>query len=334
MTLPLSVLDLAVVGASETSADAFGNTTRLAKAAEALGYARFWVAEHHNSPLVASTVPAVLLAHLGAQTSRIHLGSGGVMLNNHTPLQIAEQFAMLEALYPGRINLGLGRAPGTDSGTATALSGKNPALAVEDYPRSVVDLLGLLGDPRAETGVWDHMIATPMPTTAPAVILLGSSDYSARLAGSLGLPFAFANHFDTGGTLAALDTYRASFQPSDALDALDAPYAIVTANVLVADSDDEAEHLAGPGRLMLYGIRTGRFYPLLPPDEAAAHPAMPHARLMRSNRIVGARATVRAALDALVAATRADELMVACTAHSIDERMQTLASLAEIWREV
>ncbi len=325
---PLSVLDLAVVGGEETSSDALHNTARLAQHAEALGYTRFWVAEHHNAPFVASTAPAVLIAHLAAVTKRIHLGSGGVMLPNHSPLAVAEQFAMLEALHPGRIDLGIGRAPGTDPGTAAVLRRGSPVQAVEEFPQSLRDLMGLLGDPRAESGLWDRFIATPAPTTSPIVVLLGSSDYSARLAGELGLPFAYANHFDTGGTLLALDVYRDNFKPSELLDT---PYIIVTASVLLADSDNEARTLATPGQLMIYGIRTGRFVPLMSPQEAAAHPWLSAAQQMRSNRIVGAPATVVTQLDALVRDTQADEIMVTTMAHSIDERMRSLSLLAGAW---
>jgi luciferase family oxidoreductase group 1 len=325
---PLAVLDLAVVGGNETSADALANTTRLAQHAEALGYTRFWVAEHHNAPVVASTSPAVLIAHLAAVTRRMHIGSGGVMLPNHSALAVAEQFAMLEALHPGRIDLGIGRAPGTDPGTAAELRRGSPVQAVEEFPQSLQDLMGLLGDPRAANGLWDRFIATPAPTTAPLIVLLGSSDYSARMAGQLGLPFAFANHFDSGGTLMALDAYREAFKPSDVLDA---PYAIVTASVLAADSDEEARYLAGPGQLMVYGIRSGRFVPLMSPEEAAAHPWLPVAKQMRSNRILGAVSSVVTKLDALVRDTLADEIMVTTSAHSIDERMRTLSLLAQAW---
>ncbi len=326
--LPISVLDLSVVGDGETSAVALAHTTQLAQHAEALGYTRFWVAEHHNAPFVASTSPAVLIAHLAARTERIHLGSGGVMLNNHSPLLIAEQFAMLEALHPGRINLGIGRAPGTDQATAAVLSGRNPVEAVEDFPRSVVDLMGLLGDPRTDHGAWEHMIATPVLASVPIIVLLGSSDYSARLAAQLGLPFAFANHFDTGSTQHAAQIYRDNFQPSEALDA---PYLIVTASVLLADSDEEAAFLAAPGQLMIYGIRTGKFVPLHTPQDAALHPHLPAARAMRSNRIAGATTNVIDRLAQLARATSADELMVTCTAHSIAERKRSLRLLADAW---
>jgi len=326
--VPLSVLDLAVVNSGETSNQALANTTHLAQRAEALGYTRFWVAEHHNAPFLASTTPPVLIAHLAAMTSTIRIGSGGVMLPNHPPLVVAEQFAMLEALHPGRIDLGIGRAPGTDPATAAALRRTPAALAVEDFPQHIIDLLGLLGDPRTDTGMWDRFAATPALTTMPTLVLLGSSDYSAQLAGRLGLPFAFANHFDTGGTLMALEIYRSHFQPSDVLDK---PYTIVTANVLTADSEDEAVFLAAPGQLMIYGIRSGRFIPLMPPLEAVKHPELAAAKRVPSNRIIGAPDSVVAQLEDLVRKTEADEIMVSSFTYSIEQRTHSLELLAQAW---
>lgn len=326
---PLSVLDLAIVNEKASSADALAATTALARRADELGYRRFWVAEHHNMASVASTSPPVLMAHLAAVTERIHVGSGGIMLPNHTPLVVAEHIAALEALHPGRIDLGLGRAPGTDPRTAAALR-RTPIrqLGVEDFPRDVVDLLGLLGDPRGEGGLWERFRATPAATSRPEVFLLGSSAYSAQLAGMLGLPFGFAHHFDTGGTLEAVAQYRQAFRPSPVLDE---PHVLVTANVLVADTAEEAAFQAGPGRLMVFGIRTGRFEPLRSPEDAAAHPDLPAALAVRSNRVQGTADEAVARLDDLVAATGADELMVSTVAHALDVRLRSLELLAEAW---
>src|SRR5690606_2594843 len=198
---PLSVLDLSILSEGHTSARALADTTALARRTDALGYRRFWVAEHHNMETVASTSPPVLIAHLAASTRSIRLGSGGVMLPNHPTLVVAEQFAILEALHPGRIDLGIGRAPGTAGATAPALRRPPDALGAEDLPRHLVDLMGLLGDRRSDKGMWERFRATPRPTSSPQIWLLGSSDYSAQLAGILGLPFAFAHHFDMGGTV-------------------------------------------------------------------------------------------------------------------------------------
>jgi len=328
---PLSVLDLAIVNAGGTTATALAATTALAQGAEDLGYHRFWVAEHHNMAAVASTTPPVLMAHLAARTQRIRIGSGGIMLPNHTPLIVAEHIAALEALHPGRIDLGLGRAPGSDPETTAAIRGSTNLFAPDDYPREVLDLMGLLGDPRGVGGLWERFAATPVATSSPQILLLGSSGYSAQLAGLLGLPFAFAHHFDTGGTLEAVDLYRHSFCSSPVLAD---PYVIVTANVLVAATDGEAEWEAGPGRLMFYGVRRGRFSPLPPPDVAAAHPDAAAARAAPSRRIVGSPATVLARLDDLVAATAADEIMVTTVAHSFEARRASLALLAGAWSDV
>ncbi len=322
-----SVLDLSMVSAGTSSADALAATTDLARAAERLGYLRFWVAEHHNMPTVASTSPGVLIAHVAASTSSIRVGSGGVMLPNHAPLVIAEQFAMLEALHPGRIDLGIGRAPGTDPLTARVLR-RTPDMTADTFPHDLVEVMGWLGDDRVEPGTWSKFRATPEATSRPVIMLLGSSDYSARLAGQLGLGFAFAHHFDVPGTLEALTIYRDHFTPSPDLAE---PYAMVTAGVLAADSDDEAEYLAGPARLAILGIRTNRRTPLLPPAEAAAHPDIDVARSMPSNRIVGSPAKVASELTALIERTQADEIMVSTMTHGLPERIRTLELVAEHW---
>ena len=326
--IDLSVLDLALVGSGETSNDALAATTAMARRADALGYRRFWVAEHHNMPLVASTAPAVLIAHLAASTNDIRVGSGGVMLPNHPPLVVAEQFAMLEALHPGRIDLGIGRAPGTDPATAAALRRSPDALGAEDFPRDLLDLMGLLGDQRVEHGVVQRFRATPAAETHPEIVLLGSSDYSAQVAGQLGLAFAFAHHFDLPGVLEAVTWYRHRFRPSPALDR---PHAIVTAGVLAADTTEEAEYLAGPARLAVMAIRTGRPAALLSPEEAAAHPDLPIARQFPSNRIVGTPDHVVAELQALAERTGADELMLSMMAHGLDTRLRTLELVRAAW---
>ena len=326
--IPLSVLDLATVSAGASSGDALAATTALAQRAEALGYTRFWVAEHHNMPSVASTNPAVLIAHLAASTSTLRIGSGGVMLPNFPPLVVAEQFAMLEALHPGRIDLGIGRAPGTDPATAAALRRSPGALAAEDFPRHLLDLMGLLGDRRASEGLWTRFSATPAPAGTPEIVLLGSSGYSAELAGHLGLPFAFAHHFDMGGTMQALAIYRDSFSPSVALSE---PYAIVTASVLAAETEEQAAWFAAPGQLMRLAIRTGRLIPLLSPEDAARHPDLPTARSMPTNQIIGAPDVAVARLETLAQQTGANELMIAGFTHGLDERARSLELLAERW---
>lgn len=326
--IPLSVLDLATVGDGFTSAQALADTTAFARRADELGYVRFWVAEHHNMATVASTNPPVLMAHLAAVTKRIKLGSGGVMLPNHAPLVVAEQFALLEALHPGRIDLGIGRAPGTDGATAAALRRSPDALGAEDFPQHLIDVMGLLGDRRAERGLWNRFSATPVATSTPEILLLGSSGFSAQLAGMLGLPFAFAHHFDMGGTLAAVEIYQRHFEPSAVLER---PYTIVSASVLAAEDHDHANWLANPGQLRKYGMRTGRLFPLYRPEDATAHPEMEAANRMPSSRVVGTPAEVVEGLNQLAAATNADELMLHTATYALEDRLHSLELIAAAW---
>ena len=208
---------------------------------------------------------------------------------------------MLEALHPGRIDLGIGRAPGTDQRTAAVLRRSIRPEGEDDFPRDFLDLMGLLGDPRTSDGLWDHFRQHPRATSSPEIFLLGSSGYSAQLAGHLGLPFAFAHHFDTGGTMQATELYRHTFQPSVVLDE---PYMIVTANVLAADSKEDADWHSAPGRLTALGRRTGRFIRLPSPQEAAVHPDLEQANRLPSSRIVGEISTVVRELEELVDRTR------------------------------
>ncbi|MDQ1428230.1 MAG: hypothetical protein QOK39_1706 [Acidimicrobiaceae bacterium] len=328
---PLSVLDLAIVTEGGTTAEALAGTTVLAQQAEALGYHRFWVAEHHNMPSVASTTPPVLMAHLAARTDRIRIGSGGIMLPNHAPLIVAEHIAALEALHPSRIDLGLGRAPGSDPATAAAIRRTTDPFAPDDFPRDLLDLMGLLGDARGKGGLWENFAATPVAVSSPQILLLGSSGYSAQLAGLLGLPFVFAHHFDRGGTLEALELYRQSFRPSAALTE---PHVIVTANVLVAPTDAEAEWESGPARLMVHEIKSGRLGPLRSPSAAAAEDRLlAVSRATPSNRILGSPETAIRQLDQLVAATAADEIMVSTVAYGLETQVRSLELLAGAWAD-
>lgn len=326
--IPLSVLDLAMVPDGATSTEAFAQTTEVARTAERLGYSRIWVAEHHNMSTVASTVPAVLMAHLAASTERIKVGSGGVMLPNHAPLAIAEQFAMLEALHPGRIDMGVGRAPGTDGSTAMALRGARNDPNAEDFPRNLIDVMALLGDVRNEGGLADHFTATPVATSSPMIIPLGSSGFSAQLAGLLGLPFGFAHHFDMGGTVEAVEVYRDSFRPSPVLDE---PYALVTASTIAADTTEEAQWLAGPARLRRFGLRAGRLVPMLPPEQAVEHPNFDAASRMQVSSLVGTPEEVTAGMQELAARTGASEIMLYTSTYGLDERLRSLELIANAW---
>ena len=326
--IPLSVLDLSVVRDGGSSADALADTTRLAQHADRLGFRRFWVAEHHNMATVASTTPGVLIAHLAQATDRIRVGSGGVMLPNHAPLAIAEQFALLEALHPDRIDLGIGRAPGTDPMTASAF-GRHPHESVEKFPRDLIDVMGLLGDPRGEGGMWDRFRATPVPTTSPMVALLGSSGYSAQLAGMLGVPFAYAHHFDTGYTDLASQLYLDHFRPSPVLDE---PYLIVGAGALAADTDEEAERIGLPSRILRLGIRTNRRYPLVSPAAAVDHPDADQARQMPTEQLIGSVERVVEGLRQLVHRTKANELMLTAATFDVDDRIRSLSLIDAAWR--
>lgn len=322
--MKLSVLDLSVVRHGGTSTGALADTTTLATAADRLGFERFWVAEHHNMATVASTTPGVLIAHLAANTRRIRVGSGGVMLPNHAPLAIAEQFALLESLYPGRIDLGIGRAPGTDPMTASAL-GRPPNQSVEQFPDDLIEVMGLLGDRRRDGGLWTRFRATPAATGSPVVALLGSSGFSAQLAGMLGLPFAYAHHFDTGATDVAVDLYRSRFEPSPALDE---PYLIVGVGALASGSRAEAERIGLPGRILRLGIRTGRRRPLLSPDAAAADVDADAARSMPTDQLLGDVDDVVTGLHALAERTGADELMVTAATYDVADRIRSLELIA------
>ena len=340
--VPVSVLDVSPVTDEGTSRDALLATTELARAADRLGYRRFWVAEHHNMPAVASTSPAVLVAHLAASTERIRVGSGGVMLPNHPPLVVGEQFAMLEALHPGRIDLGIGRAPGTDPTTAAALRRTADGLGAEEFPRELLDVLGLLGQQdETDTGrpaspFVRRFAATPAPSSTPEVWLLGSSTFSARLAAALGIRFAYAHHFGATQTREAMAAYRAEFRPSAHLPA---PHAMISASLIIADSDDEARHLAGPSRVMALTLRTGRLGPITDPDTAAevlaglqGGPLEDVLAGLPGTQVATTAERAVARLQDLVDRTRADELLVTSTTFDVATRVDTLERLAAAWR--
>ncbi|MBW8826035.1 MAG: LLM class flavin-dependent oxidoreductase [Acidobacteria bacterium] len=328
----LSVLDLAPVVAGSSASRALSNSVELAHLAERLGFSRYWVAEHHNMPGIASSSPPVLIAHLAASTSTIRLGSGGVMLPNHAPLVVAEQFGMLEALHPGRIDLGIGRAPGTDPATARALRRTAEGISAEEFPRQLMELVAFFNGTFPEGHPYQSINATPGKGYQPALWLLGSSDYSAEVAGLLGLPFSFAHHFSAENTLPALARYRMAFRPSELLAE---PYAMVAVGVVVGDSDQHAEWLAGPNRLSFVRRRTGRPTQLGTPEEAAEHQFTPMEKeLLRSwgsSTVVGGADSVRRQLDALAEATAAQELMVVTNVHGHGDRLRSYELLADAY---
>lgn len=326
--VPLSVLDLATVARGSTPADALADTTRLAGLVETLGFHRLWVAEHHGMPAVASSAPAVLIGHLADATTTLRVGAGGVMLPNHAPLVIAEQFATLEALHPGRIDLGLGRAPGTDPATARALR-RTSDLGAEHFPHDVVELITYLAD---SEGPPTRPAPVPGRGYLPEMWLLGSSTFSAHLAGILGLPFSFAYHFSPGPVDLALEQYRSSFRPSIMLDH---PHTMVAVSVLCAPSKDEAEWLAGPSALSILQLRTGRLGPIASPEEAAAYQYTPQERALvdatTSTHLIGDHDTVHRGLVDLQRRTGADEMILSTRAHSYEARAQSLALIAGGW---
>lgn len=325
--IPLSVLDLATVASGGTPADALRDTTAIAVATEALGYHRFWVAEHHAMAAVASSAPAVLLAHVASATSTMRLGSGGVMLPNHAPLVIAEQFATLEALHPGRIDLGLGRAPGTDHVTARALR-RDGDLQATSFPNDVVELINYLV-PQASP---PHPAPTPGAGYLPDVWLLGSSTFSAHLAGQLGLPFSFAYHFAPPMLDQAVETYRSTFRPSRFLEY---PYFMVTASVICAEDDDRARWLAGSSALNVLQRAKGRPGPLPSPEEAArtvmSDADAGYVNETLASHFIGSPERVSEGLEGLRQRTQADEIMVSTRIHGFDERRRSYELLAGAW---
>jgi luciferase family oxidoreductase group 1 len=327
--VPLSVLDLAPIGEGSSPSAALHSSVDLARAAERLGYQRHWVAEHHNMPGIASSAPAVLIAHLAAATSTIRVGSGGVMLPNHAPLVVAEQFGMLEAIHPGRIDLGIGRAPGTDRVTAYALRRSAAALSAEQFPQHLAELLGFFDGTFPEDHPFRSITAVPGLGDRPEVWLLGSSTYSAQLAGLLGMPFSFAHHFAPAATLDAVAAYRSSFQPSTRLET---PHLMVGVAVVCADTTEEARWLAGPGALAILRLRSGHPGRYPTPQEAADYHYTPSERdvvkAWTDSHIVGDPDGVRAGIDALVDRTGADELIVTTMVHGARDRLRSYELLA------
>ncbi|CAN5198970.1 LLM class flavin-dependent oxidoreductase [soil metagenome] len=326
---PLSVLDLATVTRGETPADALGHTLELAREADRLGYERFWVAEHHNMPGIASSAPAVLIAALAAETERIRVGSGGVMLPNHPPLVVAEQFGMLDALHPDRIDLGIGRAPGTDPMTATALRRSQGALSDDDFPQELGELVGFFEGRFPEGHPYGQIRAVPGAGNMPEIWLLGSSGYSAQVAGMLGWPFAFAHHFMARNTLPALKLYRESFRPSERLKR---PHAMVAVAVIAAEDDDEARRLARPARLSMARLRSGN-PSQFPTNAEAAETELSERdeeklRDLEGSAIVGGPERVASRLRELAESTQADELMITVPMAEQRDRLRTLERVA------
>ncbi len=327
--IPMSVLDLSPVIEGETAADSFRKTLDLAQHAERLGYNRFWLAEHHNMPGIASAATSVVIGYVAAGTTKIRVGSGGIMLPNHAPMVIAEQFGTLESLYPNRIDLGLGRAPGSDQMTARALR-RTLHTDGDDFPELLEELRFFFQKPIENQRVQ----AVPGGGLTVPIWLLGSSGFSAQLAGQLGLPFAFAAHFSPESLLPALALYRRNFQPSNWLEK---PHAMVALNVFAAETDAEAERLATSQHQSFLNLIRGVPGKIKPPVDSmdaiwtAQEKALVQSRTGGS--IIGNRETVKAKLDQFLAETNADELMINAMTFDHAARLRSYEIVADIWRE-
>jgi luciferase family oxidoreductase group 1 len=322
LSIPLSILDLAIIGRGETATDAFRNSVELARRAESRGYRRVWYAEHHNMASIASSATSVLIAHVAAHTSTIRLGAGGVMLPNHSPLVIAEQFGTLATLHPGRIDLGLGRAPGSDQNTMRAM--RRDAHSSDRFPEDVLELQGFL---RGESKI-PGVAAVPGAGTDVPLYILGSSLFGARLAAMLGLPYAFASHFAPAALIDAIALYRREFRPSEQLAE---PYAIAGVNVIAADSADDAQDQWTTVRRW----RVARFVAPgrdLSDDDADAVLASPQGQQiaqMMHYSAVGTPDHVTAYLDEFARVAGADELITAHASPTIDQRLRSVDLLAD-----
>lgn len=323
MTLPLSILDLAIIGPGETAAQSLQGSVALAQLAETHGYRRVWYAEHHNTSRIASSATSVLIAHVAAHTNTIRLGSGGIMLPNHAPLTIAEQFGTLETLHPGRIDLGLGRAPGTDQKTLRAL--RRNAHSADAFPQDVQELRGYLAGQSLIPGV----DATPGKGTGVPLYILGSSLFGAQLAAALGLPYAFASHFAPDALEEAVAVYRREFQPSDQLDR---PYVIAAVNVIAADTDAKAQEQHQTLKRRWVRMLLGRDHPYTD-EQADQILASPQGRLVHHNlryTALGTPPAVRDYLAGFAARADADELIVAHQATTVADRLRSAQLTAEV----
>lgn len=326
--IPISVLDLAPIVEGGTASDSFRNSVDLAQRAESLGYRRYWVAEHHSMPGIASAATAVVIARIAGETETIRVGAGGIMLPNHAPLVIAEQFGTLEAMFPGRIDLGLGRAPGSDRMTAHALR-RTLDTNGDDFPALLQELRFFLKKPTRGQKVQ----AVPGGGSDVQIWLLGSSGFSAQLAGQLGLPFSFAAHFSPENTLPALELYRNNFRPSEVLEE---PYAMVALNVFAADTNEEAERLATSQHQSFLSLVRGAPGKIRPPVDdmdviwTADEKALVHARLGGS--VIGDAKKVREELEAFADRTAADELIINAIIYDHAARLRSYEIVAGLWK--
>jgi luciferase family oxidoreductase group 1 len=327
---PLSVLDLSPITTGHSGAAALRNSLDLAALADRLGYTRYWVAEHHNLPSVASSAPDIMIGQIAAATRRMRVGSGGVMLPNHAPLVVAERFKVLEALFPGRIDLGLGRAPGTDPITSVALRRRQDVRDDDDFLERFQELMLIESGGFPEGHPFRNVRAMPADVPLPPIYLLGSSGYSAELAAAIGAGFSFAHHFATHDATAAMTSYRAHFKPSPALAR---PNAILAIAAVAADTDAEAERLASTVDLNFVRRAKGEYRPLASPEEAAAYDYAPidreRIRQGRARVFVGAPKTILARLQPFIAATQADEVMITTMIYDHAARRRSYELMAQ-----
>jgi luciferase family oxidoreductase group 1 len=327
---PLSVLDLSPVTTATPASAALRNSLDLARLADRLGYARYWLAEHHNLASIASSAPEIMIGQVAAATAHIRVGSGGVMLVNHAPLIVAERFKVLEALFPGRIDLGLGRAPGTDPVTSYALRRRQDAREGDDFLERFQELMLMERRAFPPEHPFRSVRAVPDDVALPPVWLLGSSGYSAELAAAVGVGFAFAHHFAEYDAISGMRSYREHFKPSATLPE---PYAILATAVIAADSDAQAERIAQSADLHFARRAKGDYAPFASPEEAAAYPYTPVDReriaRQRERAVVGGIESVKQRLDALIEATCADELMITTVAFDHAARRRSYELLAE-----
>ncbi len=329
--LHLSVLDLCPVVADEPATKALHQTIDLARFVETLGFRRYWVAEHHSMAGIASASPEIIIAHIAQATSRIRVGSGGIMLPNHAPLRVAEAFRTLEAFHPGRIDLGVGRAPGTNRATTVALRGSAERLQAEDFPRELEQLKAYLCSDFLSETPYQEIVAMPTLQTMPELWMLGSSDFGARLAGELGMPYAFAQHFSPLDARAVLALYRQHFRPSPEWPK---PHALAAVHVICGDTDEAAAALALPSDIAFYRYRTtGRSHPLPTLKAAQAAPLTATERALFKTmsflKIVGSPENVRHELKVFAEATELDELMVLTMIPDHEARKKSYALLAK-----
>lgn len=326
--LPLSVLDLVPIAAGSSARESIARSVELARLAEQLGYVRYWFAEHHGMANIASSAPEILIEHIASATERIRVGSGGIMLPNHAPLRVAEAFHTLEAMHPNRIDLGIGRAPGTDPATSRALR----PFDAEQFPDQLRELIALSSRSLPEGHPFRSVRVVP-DVPLPPIWILGSSGASAAFAGSLGLGYGFARHFSPAPPEPAIRAYFANFKPSAQFPA---PHVILGVSVVVADTAEEADRLATSTDLVWVRLQRGEFAPVPTPEEASAYPYTPHERAIveanRARHFVGTPAQVAAAVEEVVASTGATEVMVTSMIHGHAERMRGYELFADAWR--